>query len=552
MTATAPSARPPRPEPERADVVVVGGAFSGASCALVLRRWLPGRRIVVVERAEEFDRKVGEATVEVSSLFLHRILGEADHVSRAQLPKHGLRFWFTDRPDRSLGEMSEVGPAEVPRLPSFLLDRASLDEHLLATAEDAGAEVLRPARVTGVEIGWPESLVEVEEAGGGGRRIAARWVVDASGRHAFLARRLRLHRRTEEHPTAALWGRWEGVADLDGPEVLGADPRTPALPPIPPVRRLATNHFCGYGWWCWLIPLADGATSVGVVWNKDLVELPGDSNLERYRRFVTSRPGVRELLAGARLDEEDFRGYAHLPYRTERYAAPGWALVGDAASFMDPYYSPGLDHAAMSVYSTARLIEDDLAGVFAEQGDGEAALERAVAEHDRMFRTSYDRWLGALYVGKYEILGDAELAGAAYLMDTALYYMGIVGPKTEDLEDFRHPPFGAGIWQERAVYRLLSGYARRLTRLARRRRALGIYGRRNAGWRSLGHAPGLGPRALGMFLAGARLYLRAELETLWAGLKPGRKGARPLPDPAADRPEPRSGSRVDSDLASGV
>jgi flavin-dependent dehydrogenase len=532
---------------DTADVVVIGGAFSGASCALLLRRWLPDRRVVVVERAEEFDRKVGEATVEVSSLFLHRVLGQTDYLAHEQLPKHGLRYWFSDRPDRSLAEMSEVGPAEVPRLPSFLLDRAALDEHLLAEAGRAGAEVIRPAKVGSVELGWPESRVEVEAADGSRQQLTTRWVVDASGRHAFLARRLRIHHRTEEHPTAALWGRWTGVADLDGPEVLGSDPRSPALPPVSPARRLATNHFCGYGWWCWFIPLAGGETSVGVVWNKELVELPGDTPLERYRRFLEAAPGVRELLAGARLDEEDFRGYSHLPYRTERYADRGWALVGDAAAFMDPYYSPGLDHAAMTAYSTARLIEDDLSGTFgAEGGDGsDGTLEAAVEQHNRVFVSSYDLWLSALYVGKYEILGDAELAGAAYLMDTALYYVGIVKPKVDDLEDFRHPPFGKGLWQERVVHRLMHGYARRLIHLARRRRALGIYGRRNSGWRALGNTPGLGPRAFPMLWSGLRLYLRAELETFWAGLRPGA-GAAEAPTPgrgAKRRSRARDGAR---------
>lgn len=530
-----PLRTPPSDAAETADVVVIGGAFSGASCALLLRRWLPDRRVVVVERAAAFDRKVGEATVEVSSVFLHRVLGQADYLASAQLAKHGLRYWFADAPGRSLAEMSEVGPAEVPSLPSFLLDRSTTDEHLLAVAGDAGAEVLRPAKVASVELGWPESRVEVEGEGGDRRRITARWVVDASGRHAFLARRLGLYRRTEEHPTAALWGRWTGVADLDGPEILGPDPRCPALPPVSPARRLATNHFCGHGYWCWVIPLAGGATSVGVVWNKELRELPGETPLERYRRFVEAVPGLRELLADARLDEEDFRGYSHLPYVTECYAEPGWAIVGDAAAFMDPYYSPGLDHAAMSVYSTARLIEDDLSGVFdaspgaggSEAADVEGhragtALTEAVARHDRAFRDSYERWLSAVYLGKYEILGDAELAGAAYLMDTALYYIGIVSPKAVDLEDFRWPPFSKGLWQERFVHRLMSGYGRRLTRLARRRRTLGIYGRRNAGWRALGGVPGLGPRALPMFLSGLRLYLRAELETFWAGLRPRR------------------------------
>jgi flavin-dependent dehydrogenase len=517
--------RPASP-PDRVDVLVIGGAFSGAASALLLRRWLPGRRVMVVERAEEFDRKVGEATVELSALFLHRVLGLSDFLARHQLPKHGLRFWFASDPDQSLAEMTEVGPAEVPRLPSFLLDRAVLDEHMLSTARAEGAEVLRPARVTAMELGRPESRVEIEIEGGEHRTVSARWVIDASGRHAFLARRLRLHHRVEEHPTAALWGRWSGVADLDGAAFLGTDLRSPRLPPVAPVRRLATNHFCGDGWWCWFIALKSGQTSVGLVYNKELIELPGETPEERYRRFLASRPGIRELLADASLEEGDLRAYGHLPYRSERYAGSGWALVGDAASFMDPYYSPGLDHAGISVFATVRMIEGDLSGRL-----DEAALESAVERHNQVFDRSYGKWLEALYLGKYELMGDAELLTAAYLVETALYYLGIVTTKYRDLEHLRYPPYGEGIWQETLVFRIMRGFTRRLRTLARRRRELGLYGRRNSGWRLLGRAPGLGRHALPMLAAGLRVYLRVERETFAARL--GSLGRRAVPAPKA-------------------
>jgi hypothetical protein len=258
-----------------------------------------------------------------------------------------------------------------------------------------------------------------------------------------------------------------------------------------------------------------------VVYDKRLAELPGDDPAERYQRFVATRPGIRELLAGARLDEEDFRSYSHLPYRAERYAGRGWALVGDAAAFMDPFYSPGLDFASISVFATARLIEDDLAGRVDEAG-----VDAAVARHSEAFERSYGRWLHALYVGKYQLFGDAELTAAAYLVETALYYMGIVPAKDRNLEHLRHPPYGEGLWQEAVVFRLMRAFNLRLQRLARLRRARGIYGRRNAGWRLLGKAPGLGRSALPMLRAGLRIYLRLEWETLAAGLRPARWRSR--------------------------
>ena len=109
-------------------------------------------------------------------------------------------------------------------------------------------------------------------------------------------------------------------------------------------RRLATNHFCGYGWWCWVIPLGGGPTSIGVVYNKDLFALPGEGKpRERYEQFIRTQAGLRELVAHAHMDGDDFLALGKLPYKTSRYLDKGWALVGDAAAFIDPYYSPGLD-----------------------------------------------------------------------------------------------------------------------------------------------------------------------------------------------------------------
>lgn len=498
------------------DVVVIGGAFAGSTFATILKRWQPQARILIVERCQEFDRKVGEATVEVSSMMLHRVLGLSDLLAREHLPKHGLRYWFADGPHCPLAEMSEVGPSEIPRLPSFQLDRALLDQSLLELAASEGVEVARPATVEALDLGWPASTVTLSSAHGQ-RSVTARWVVDASGRHAFIARRKKILRRVEEHPIAAVWGRWEGVKDLDGVEILGTDPRRPALPPISGARRLATNHFCGHGWWCWMIPLRGGETSVGLVYDKRHFQWPtqGDA-IDRFHDFVTSQPGLRELLADAILDGEDFHSYAHLPYRTTKYAEPGWALVGDAASFLDPWYSPGLDHVSISAYATARLIEEELQGELAAEG----ALAAAVDEHNSLFERSYHRWLSALYLDKYEYMGDAELTGAGFLMDTALYYIGVVTPLDADIEEMRYPLYGKDLWQTAAAFRFMRFYNRRLVKIARLRRRHGTYGRKNRGWRQLKKTATVGTTgASEMLRAGLKLWFVAEFNAFFLRLR---------------------------------
>jgi flavin-dependent dehydrogenase len=504
------------------DIVAIGGALAGAAFTLLLRRWVPGARVLIVERNAFFHRKVGEATVEISGCFFHRVLGLFDHLSREQLPKHGLRYWFADHPGRSLFEMSEVGPRELPRLASFQLDRAKLDQHLLDTARAEGAEVMRPARVVDVELGWPESKVTIE--GEQGRRtVRARWVLDASGRQTVISRKLKLYQKVEEHPTAAVWARFEGVKDMDGAQVLGGDPRRARLQSIGPARRLATNHFCDYGWWCWVIPLSSGQTSIGLVYNKELYEPPGEGTVrDRFLAFLASRPGLRELTADAKIVEEewgeDFMQLSHLPYRTSQYMDKGWALVGDAASFMDPYYSPGMDHAAMSIFATARLIQQDLEGRACEE-----TLGKEVARHNAAFTRSYERWLDALYIGKYELMGDADLLGAAFLMDTALYYTGVVTPVQRNLEAIANPAFGIDLPQATWAYKLMKGINSRLQKLARLRRAAGTYGRNNVGLHRYSRAFGVGLRKnLPGLLKGFRIWMTVELECLGHRLRHGR------------------------------
>ena len=512
------------------DAVIIGGGFAGSSTALLLRRWLPSARILIVERSQRFERKVGEATVEVSGFFLHRVLGLYDHLSRHHLPKHGLRYWFSDGGDRGLEEMSEVGPQEMPHVPSFQLDRHVLDQHLLETAAEEGCEVLRPGKAKAVEFGWPSSTVTLSSTDGD-REVTARWVLDGSGRQSFLARKLGLRVEVDDHPTAALWGRWNGSLDLDSDDVLGTDVRQPRLEPVAASRRLATNHFVGYGFWCWVIPLSGGQTSIGVVYNKELYQPPGDGTLrERYERFVRETPGLRELVEGADIAGDDFMALRHLPYTAEKYMGRGWALVGDAASFLDPYYSPGLDHAAMSVFATARLVEKDLRGDI-----GGDELQAAVDLHNSDFTGSYRRWLEALYLGKYELLGDADLVRCAFLVDTALYYLGVVTPVYRDIEALGNPVFLPSVPQSAIAWKTMRLINRRLVTLARFRRRAGLYGERNLGFRSFSSPFGLGPAAaLRPLRTAAGIWLRLEWQHWTHRLRgKGRDVDMPVPEPSA-------------------
>ena len=104
-------------------------------------------------------RRVGEATVELSTYFLTHCLGLSQHLNQSHLAKQGLRFWFANRATTALDECSEIGGRYLARVPAFQVDRAVLDEEVLARAGDLGASMLRPSQVLKVALTagaqWP-------------------------------------------------------------------------------------------------------------------------------------------------------------------------------------------------------------------------------------------------------------------------------------------------------------------------------------------------------------------------------------------------------------
>jgi hypothetical protein len=201
---------------------------------------------------------------------------------------------------------------------------------------------------------------------------------------------------------------------------------------------------------------------------------------------------------------EDLRFYSHLAYSTKQYMGRGWALVGDAAVFLDPYYSPGLDHAAFSAEATADIIRKEAMG---------ENVDARIAEHNETFIRSYWRFFRAVYKDKYYYMGEGDLLSAAMLIDTAQYYIFVVLPAYKFLKRFDWMPV-LGPKPAFISYHLMQVYNRRFKAIAEKRRAAGRAGARNDGRRisaffNLGFAP------LRMALRGLKLWMRAELGALW-------------------------------------
>lgn len=399
------------------DVAIAGGGVAALTLGLEMRKSRPGTRIVVVEpRAHpvpEITHTVGESTVEISAHYLRDRLGLGDHLSTAQLRKMGLRMFFTRGDNSDIAARMELGSScFVPQV-TYQVDRGRLENELHRRCLDAGIDIVG-GRVRSVQLSAAGPHTVTCQDADTSTEITARWVVDASGRNRALARQLDL-KRANEHRCNAVWFRVATEIDVGR---WSDDPKWQARL-VEGDRAMSTNHLMGDGYWVWLIRLASGATSVGIVADPDFHRFDEFNTLPKALAWLrTHEPQCAAVLAAHEALIRDFRvmkkyshGVAKAFDGTQR-----WAITGDAGIFLDPLYSSGLDLVAVGNGLITDMVTRDL--------DGEDVAARAQIS-DTLFRSLTDMWL-AVYQGQYTLMGTPAVMSAKIIWDVAFYW-GFIG-----------------------------------------------------------------------------------------------------------------------------
>ena len=132
----------------------------------------------------------------------------------------------------------------------------------------------------------------------------------------------------------------------------------------PPARWLSTNHLVGEGYWAWLIPLASGAHSVGIVADAKLHPLATMNTFDKAMDWLeVHQPRLFDALDGKRDRLLDFAFLRNFSYGCKQvFSAERWALTGEAGLFLDPFYSPGSDFIAIANTYICELVGRDRAG----------------------------------------------------------------------------------------------------------------------------------------------------------------------------------------------
>ncbi len=355
------------------DVAIVGSGFAGSLLALVARRL--GLSVVLLEKGSHPRFAIGESTSPLANLLLEelaaryalpRLLPLAKWGSwRRAYPqvscglKRGFTFFhhaegrpFANAPDRQDQLLVAASPND--EVADTHWYRPEFDHFLLKEAEEAGSHYVdridaerrhpgeRPLgshrRARGRRL-LPSKHLSSWTPRDEAARFTTRW---ASGASCPLV-----------PATQGLFTHFEGVRRLEDMGI----PAGSEIPPYP-IDDAAVHHVFPGGW-IWILRFGNGLTSAGVAASDAFAETAGFARGEAAWEGLLERfPTIRDQFEGAR-PTLPFVHAPRLPFRVDRAAGPGWALLPSAAAFADPLLSTGFPLALLGIHRLAEALERD-------------------------------------------------------------------------------------------------------------------------------------------------------------------------------------------------
>lgn len=352
---------------EHRAVVVIGAGPAGAIAAALLKR--KGHDVLVIER-QAFPRfSIGESLLAHCLDFVEEAgMLEAVQAAGFQL-KNGAAFaWGDEYSDFDFGDTFSKGKPT-----TFQVQRASFDQLLADQAALQGVEIRYLHEIVSVDFNSEQPQLQVRREDGSEYAVQAGFVLDASGYGRVLPRLLDLEAPSDFPLRQAVFTHVEDHIQS---------------PPFDRDKILVTIHPQHRDVWFWSIPFSNGRCSIGVVASAERFKGKPDDLDACLKAFVAETPSLSKVLENAVWDTpaRTIGGYAA---NVKSLHGNGFALLGNAAEFLDPVFSSGVTIAMRSASMAAGLLDRQLRGESVDwENDFAVPLKRGVDT----FRAYVEGW----------------------------------------------------------------------------------------------------------------------------------------------------------------
>ena len=360
-------------EMESRQVVIIGAGPSGAIAAALLKR--QGHDVLVIER-QHFPRfSIGESLLSHCLDFVEEA-GMLDAVNAAGFQrKTGAAFAWGER--YSAFDFGDTFTGGKPT--TFQVQRADFDKLLADQAALQGVEIRYGDAIVSADFERPRPQLGVRREDGSEYRVGAGFVLDASGYGRVLSRLLDLEAPSNFPVRQAVFTHVEDHIDH---------------PAFDREKILVTTHPQHRDIWFWTIPFSNGRCSVGVVAAAEHFN-GRDADLDAcLRGFIAETPSLAKVLNNAVWDTpaRTLGGYAA---NVKTLHGPGFALLGNAAEFLDPVFSSGVTIAMRSASMAAGVLHRQLQG---ETVDWQSEFAEPLKRGVDTFRAYVEGW----YAGTFQ------------------------------------------------------------------------------------------------------------------------------------------------------
>jgi flavin-dependent dehydrogenase len=357
---------------ERREVVVIGAGPSGSIAGALLKR--RGWDVLVLE-AQRFPRfSIGESLLAHCLDFVEEA-GMMSAVDAAGFQyKNGAAFIRGEE----YGDFDFSDKYTRGRDSTYQVQRATFDKLLADEASKQGVEIRYEVRVAAVTVG-AEPRVHAIEASGREYDVAARFILDASGFGRILPRLLDLETPSSFPVRNAV------VTHVADHIPDGAFDRN---------KIQVVVHPRYHDVWYWLIPFQQGRCSLGCAADREFFATQPSVPLARLRKLVGEEPFLSRLLVNAEWDTQvrEVSGYAA---NVRTMHGEGFALLGNAAEFLDPIFSSGITIAMRSASMAVACLDRQLRG---ERVDWHSQFEAPLRKGVDTFRAYVRAW----YDGRFQ------------------------------------------------------------------------------------------------------------------------------------------------------